>query len=188
MIFVIGNGKSRKDVDLEKLKSRGITIGCNALYRFFNPNILVTADPVIINEIIISNYATQNDVYYVEDQNITYIPKDQKIYKVPWSDNLYPINSGFSAVRLAHHFYPKEQIYMLGFDIFGDRNNLYDGTHGYPEIGEKHHMENEWIGMFTLLKSHFCPDIKLKRVINDQTKIETIDNITYENFYKEIKL
>ena len=39
-VFIIGNGTSRKSIDLEKLRKHGIIIGSNALYRDFTPDYL----------------------------------------------------------------------------------------------------------------------------------------------------
>ena len=39
--FVLGNGVSRKEIDLESLRKWGKTYGCNALYRDFAPDVLV---------------------------------------------------------------------------------------------------------------------------------------------------
>ena len=43
-------------------------------------------------------------------------------------------NTGYNACRLACELYSNEEIYMIGFDIFGDRNNLYDNTNGYYSL------------------------------------------------------
>ena len=195
MIFCIGNGKSREAIDLHFLKKYGTIYGCNGIYRDFAPDKLVTNDPLIVNEIIVSGYSKDNVVYLVERQPSAIIPRDHRIFVCPWPDNIYPINSGWAMIRLAYHFRPKEQIYMIGFDIFGKRKNIYDDTPNYPnsndkelypESTEKHHMVDEWAGMFYLLKDHFCPKIRLTRVIDDDTKIENIDNITTEQFMEEI--
>ena len=42
--YCIGNGPSRKDFDLNKLKSTGQTYGCNALYRDFLPDFIFSVD------------------------------------------------------------------------------------------------------------------------------------------------
>ena len=195
MIFCIGNGKSREAIDLHFLKKYGTIYGCNGIYRDFAPDKLVTNDPLIVNEIIESGYSKDNVVYLVEKQLSVIIPEKHKIFIAPWTDNLYPINSGWGSIRLAYHFHPKEQIYMIGFDIFGKRKNIYDDTPNYPnsndkelypESTEKHYLADEWAGMFYLLKDHFCPKIRLTRVIDDDTKIENIDNITTEQFMEEI--
>ena len=47
MIFIIGNGNSRKNVNLNVLKEHGVVIGCNALYRDFAPDHLFTNDSIL---------------------------------------------------------------------------------------------------------------------------------------------
>ena len=55
-IFVIGNGESRKNIDLDTLKSKGKVYGCNALYRDFSPDVLVCVDTKMIFEVIDNGY------------------------------------------------------------------------------------------------------------------------------------
>ena len=54
--FIIGNGLSRKDFNLNRLVGQGCTFGCNALYRDFTPDYLVAIDDKIIEEITQSDY------------------------------------------------------------------------------------------------------------------------------------
>ena len=63
MIFCIGNGESRKDFDLHKLRDHGKIYGCNGLYRDFTPDVLVAMDYNICHEIYRSGYAFENPVY-----------------------------------------------------------------------------------------------------------------------------
>ena len=46
---VIGNGKSRKQIDLNSIRHR--TFGCNAVYRDFSPDVLVSVDNGMMQEI-----------------------------------------------------------------------------------------------------------------------------------------
>ena len=41
-VFCIGNGNSRKDFNLESLRGKGKIYGCNALYRDFKPDVLIS--------------------------------------------------------------------------------------------------------------------------------------------------
>ena len=50
-VFVIGNGESRKGVDLDRLQQHGKVYGCNALYRDFTPDALVCVDSAMIHEV-----------------------------------------------------------------------------------------------------------------------------------------
>ena len=61
--FVLGNGTSRKNLDLEKLKSKGKIYGCNALYREFTPDYLIAVDVKMILEINQYKWQYDNIVY-----------------------------------------------------------------------------------------------------------------------------
>ena len=62
-VFVVGNGESRKDYDLNKLKGKGKIYGCNGLYRDFTPDVLVAVDQGICHEIYNSGYCQDNETY-----------------------------------------------------------------------------------------------------------------------------
>jgi hypothetical protein len=63
-VFCIGNGTSRKDFNLEKLKPYGKIYGCNALYRTFTPDVLVAVDHGIMHEIYHSGYCDKNETWF----------------------------------------------------------------------------------------------------------------------------
>ena len=88
-------------------------------------------------------------------------------------------NTGYNACRLACELYSDENIYMIGFDIFGDRNNLYDNTNGYYTPDTLHHEEQGWIYLFNQLPSLY-PDINIRRVIDYGPELEKISSITYK--------
>ena len=56
-IFVLGNGLSRKNIDISKLD--GTVIGCNACHRDFTPDVICATDAGIISDIIESGYDGQ---------------------------------------------------------------------------------------------------------------------------------
>ena len=206
MIFCIGNGKSREKIDLHFLKKKGIIYGSNALYRDFTPNHLVSTDPDMVNEIIKSGYAEENVVWtteYVLSKFRTMlktgkIPNKYKVRIMPF-ERVHPVNSGWMSIRLAWKQHPEQQIYMIGFDLFGERKNIYDGTKCYEPtkiIGDRGELsreeeyriqEDDRNGMFYLLKEEFCPGIRLTRVADEHRKVENIDNISTEQFFEEIE-
>ena len=49
-------------MDLNKIKEKAWTFGCNALYRDFAPDYLLTIDPHVTHEVIDSDYALNNKV------------------------------------------------------------------------------------------------------------------------------
>ena len=63
-VFCIGNGETRKQLDLEKLRPHGKIYGCNALYRDFTPDHLSAVDMGIMHEIYNSGYAENNPVLF----------------------------------------------------------------------------------------------------------------------------
>ena len=63
-VFCIGNGTSRKNFNLEKLRPYGKIYGCNALYRSFTPDILVAVDHGIMHEIYHSGYCEKNETWF----------------------------------------------------------------------------------------------------------------------------
>ena len=65
-VFLIGNGESRKDFDLEKLRQHGKIYGCNALYRDFTPDVLIAVDHGIMHEVYQSGYCYKNETYFRE--------------------------------------------------------------------------------------------------------------------------
>jgi len=63
-VFCIGNGESRKGVNLDALRKFGKIYGCNAMYREYTPDVLVAVDQGIIHEIYHSGYAYENVCYF----------------------------------------------------------------------------------------------------------------------------
>ena len=62
-VFCIGNGTSRKNFNLEKLRLHGKIYGCNALYRTFTPDVLIAVDHGIMHEIYQSGYCEKNETW-----------------------------------------------------------------------------------------------------------------------------
>ena len=63
-VFCIGNGESRKSFNLDLLKPHGKIYGCNALYREYTPDILVSVDHGIMHEIYQSGYCYKNETWF----------------------------------------------------------------------------------------------------------------------------
>jgi len=62
--FLIGNGESRKDFNLDLLKPHGKIYGCNAIYRQYTPDVLVSVDHGIMHEIYQSGYCYKNETWF----------------------------------------------------------------------------------------------------------------------------
>ena len=67
--FCFGNGKSRLDFDMDVIKDKGKTFGCNAIYRDMKVDHLITVDNEITHEIYRSGYC-QNNHTHIRDWNV----------------------------------------------------------------------------------------------------------------------
>ena len=114
--FVLGNGESRKGIQIEELKQHGTVFACNAVYRTDTPDYLVCVDPKMIHEIAESDYIIKHQVW--SNFNAQY-NKNQKIKDhVKWFQPSLGWSSGPTALRMACDRKFKE-IYILGFDYAG---------------------------------------------------------------------
>jgi len=137
--FVIGNGLSRVDINLNLIQKYGMTYGCNALYRDFSPDVLVSTDDGISIEIQQSKYPITNTHY-----TRTPIAKSGSL-KLPMESS--GMSSGPNALYLAitkRH----DTIYMLGLDfgsIAEKFNNVYAGTNHYKHELEQPTYSGNWV-------------------------------------------
>jgi hypothetical protein len=124
--FIIGNGISRKGLDINSLKEFGVVFGCNALYRTDNPDFLVAIDPDMINEINRSTYP--KDKFIIPPPNEHYEPVECNKYQ-PRSNA--GMNAMLEAIKRNH-----KDLYCFGFDfIWQDpvesTKNIFDNTENY---------------------------------------------------------
>ena len=192
--FVIGNGISRKNIKLKHLKKLGTTYGCNALYRDFTPDFLVSVDTKMIKEIIDSGYNEKNQVWV----NINSFTK--KLKKINFLKPNLGWSSGPSALFLAsknNH----EKIYILGFDYTGIGiqkkfvNNVYTGTKNYKDPENKAIYYGNWVKQTaTIIRDN--PEIKYYRVVEnnssfvpDELKLfPNLLNITVDEFKNSLNI
>ncbi len=166
--FVLGNGESRKSIDLYHLKNYGKIYGCNALYRHFDPDYLVAVDVKMILEINQSKWQMEHEVW----------TNPNKQYNGMQGFNFFQPSKGWSsgptALWLAST-HKHDTIYILGFDFHGladehgnksKVNNLYAGTHNYKKKGEPATYFGNWERQTTsTCDTH--KNIKYIRVVED---------------------
>ena len=122
---IIGNGVTRKHIELNKLKGQAPLYGCNALYREFMPDFLVAIDNGMIEEI-------QTRLPLKNCQAI--IPEEQHRYE---ENTGRRNNAGMIAMKTAID-HGHDVLYCLGFDFIlsGDISvdNVFKNTDNYgPE-------------------------------------------------------
>lgn len=178
--FVIGNGTSRLSLDLNELKGRGVTYGCNALYRNFTPDVLVATDAPIANEIEESGYPTNNE-FYTRKPN--YSVGSKKI----------DINFGYSSGPIAASLAAKNDhhpIYLIGFDFVGldgKINNVYTGTECYKPADTKETYFGNWVNQFNDIFTKQFPHKRFIRVITNNERF-TPDEWKQLKNYSEMNL
>jgi hypothetical protein len=173
--FVLGNGVSRLAVDLNQLKQRGRIYGCNALYREFAPDVLISTDRGISQVIQNSGYA-QNNMMYTRKP----LP-GLGARTVPQS--YFGFSSGPIAVGLAaldKHL----AIYLVGFDmgpnISNKFNNVYADTEFYKKSSSLPTFTGNWVRQIVTVCKDFS-NVSFHRVMGDTTasipELNNIDNL-----------
>ena len=141
--FVLGNGTSRKHFDVEKLRGKGNIYACNAVYRSFEPDVLIAVAPKMVHEIVADGYHHNHVVWtnynngYKEYTNLNYFQPSKG-----WS-------SGPTALAKAADDKHKT-IYILGFDYMGLNggkkfNNLFADTNNYKKSKEPATYYGNWL-------------------------------------------
>ena len=142
--FVIGNGPSRRGLDLDTLLGE-LTIGCNAIVRDWSPNIVVALDEEMIGEI------ANNALLHIHRRKpYLFVPNWQSQFEFdhwhatgrwPNEKGIIPprSNAGVIASTVAIVGHGAKFIYFLGMDSLLETencmDNIYAGTHGYTRRG-----------------------------------------------------
>ena len=175
--FVLGNGISRRQVDLDQLKLHGTVYGCNALYREFVPDVLISTDNPISTHIQQSGYSA-NHTHYTRKP----LP-DTGAQRVP--QQYFGFSSGPIAVgiaALARH----ETVYLIGFDMGptgnGHFNNCYADTEFYKKSSANPTFTGNWVRQLkTIAREHLTT--RFVRVQGDTTaqipELQGIPNMSH---------
>ena len=199
--FVLGNGQSRKGIDLNDLKQKGTVFACNAVYRTHQPHWLVAVDPKMMLEIAETDYVVHNKVY--SNFNNQYEKHQKLLDHVTWSMPSLGWSSGPTALRLACEQGFKE-IYILGFDYQGlavdakknrfQLNNIYGDTRNYKKSNDEATFYGNWMNQTKRCLKDF-PDVKFHRVIpqnwfkpKDLEWNDNMDHPTTEEFLSKFGL
>lgn len=190
--FVLGNGVSRKGIDLSVLQEQGTVYGCNALYREFEPDYLVAVDVKMVNEICKNQYQLTHEVW--TNPNRSYAKLQGLNFFHPakgWS-------SGPTALWLAsQHEY--DNIYILGFDYKGvdngkKFNNLYANTMNYKRSHDSATFFGNWLRQTkSVIQEH--PQTQYYRIIQpdnycpeELNRFDNFKNVLREDFEKIFNL
>ena len=199
--FVLGNGESRRGIDINDLKQKGSVYACNGVYRTHQPHWLVAVDPKMMLEIAESDYVVHNKVY--SNFNSQYNKVSKLMDHVTWSKPSLGWSSGPTALRLAcdHGF---KEIYILGFDYQGHSeasnknrfrfNNVFKDTRNYKKGNDEATFYGNWMNQTKKCLDEY-KHIRFHRVIptgwfkpKDIDWKENIDHPTTEEFLEKFDL
>lgn len=182
--FVLGNGNSRQRLIIESLRGKGAIYGCNALYREFEPDVLVAVDVKMVNEIVAAGYHKAHQVWTNPNKGIN----------AKSGINYFSPHKGWSSGPTALWFASKQghkNIYVFGFDyqgINGKFNNIYADTFNYKKSADTATFFGNWLSQTEKTVREF-PNIKFYRIIEPgwfiPDRIASLPNlrhITYEDF------
>ena len=161
--FVLGNGVSRQSVDLNQLKPLGTTYGCNAIYREFVPDVLVSTDTPISERIQHEGYS-QTHVHYtrkpLSDSGA------RRIAQKYFGFSSGPVAVGQAALDGAI------AIYLVGFDMGPTRNgrfnNCYADTEFYKKSSANPTFAGNWTNQLKTIARDF-PKTSFFRITGDTT-------------------
>lgn len=161
--FVLGNGISRLEVDVNTLQAIGAVYGCNALYREHTPTVLVSTDKAISQEIQNSGYAMKNRMYTrrpLPGLGAKTIPQ-----------NYFGFSSGPIAVGVAA-LDRNIAVYLIGFDMGPAQNNRFNNVYADTQFYKKSNSLPTYTGnwarqLATVIKDH--PKVSFYRVQGETT-------------------
>jgi hypothetical protein len=175
--FVLGNGVSRQQIDLTQLKALGTVYGCNAIYREFEPDVLISTDTPISERIQLEGYS-QTHVHYTRKP----LPESgaRRIAQKYFGFSSGPVAVGQAALDGA------VAVYMIGFDMGPTRNgrfnNIYADTEFYKKSSAVPTFTGNWVNQIKTIARDF-PKTSFFRITGDTTAeirdLLAIPNLTH---------
>jgi len=130
--YIIGNGPSRKNFNLNTLKATGQTYGCNALYRDFIPDYIFSIDTKITVEMC-ENEVGKKTIHYAPSLEVNRPYSKNMLHLIP--NNPHWISGNMAMWTACVHGH--KNIYLIGFDFreYGENqlNNIYQDTENYGQ-------------------------------------------------------
>jgi hypothetical protein len=153
-MWVIGNGESRNNININKLE--GLKVGCNAIFRDYPTDYLICVDRRMMDEAIEAKANLHSLVYTRKDWFHTYNSENKRIRLVPdlpyggmeRPDDPWHWGSGPYAVLLAAKLSKEKEVNLIGFDLYGKSdkiNNVYKDTKNYEAADKRAIDPRYWI-------------------------------------------
>ena len=144
--YIIGNGPSRKEFDLNSLKATGQTYGCNALYRDFIPDYIFSVDTKMTVQML-KDKVYEKCIHYAPALEVNRPHGKDKLHLTPNNPHWISGNQAFWTAAVHGH----KNIYLIGFDFRqygkGQLNNIYQDTENYGPRHDDNIFEG-WLKQF----------------------------------------
>ena len=165
--------------------TKGITYGCNAQYREFEPHYLIAVDVKMVNEIIEAGYHKKHQLWTNPNKGI----------QTKHSVNFFSPHKGWSSGPTALWFAATQEhrtIYIFGFDyqgIDGKFNNVYANTFNYKKSTDAATYHGNWLSQTEKVikefrHTQFFRVIESGAFIPDKLgpTLTNLSHITYDEF------
>lgn len=194
--MVIGNGESRKSLNLDQFKKNHTIFGCNAIHRDMVVDHLICCDRRMAEEAVTNPQMSDTFIYVRDDWWRYYfkIRKNKKVKTLPelpyqgerkqdqpvhWGSGCYAI---LLAAELGHH-----PIHIIGFDLYATNsnqvNNIYKGTSNYAKQDSLPVDPGFWIYQISKIFIHY-PNQQFY-IVNDSDwsmpREWKLPNVSFEN-------
>lgn len=137
-MLIIGNGESRKNINIDKIKD--IKIGCNAIYRDYTVDYISACDRRVLKELIQNNVTTPTytrsewlchfrSQSFIKYPELPYKGKSRQDIPFQWGSGAY--------ATLLGAIINSDDNHLIGFDLWGKgenfkfQNNIYKDTANY---------------------------------------------------------
>ena len=174
MITVIGNGESRKAINIDNI--HGLKVGCNAIYLFNSVDLICAMDKFWRDKIV-----KETKIPLISRLHNMSFQTTLEIHDKGWYNTTCPYRgycSGITALDYVCHTY-RDTIYMIGFDFgyTGDKvNHIYKDTPNHPNSNRPAQNEDIFLNQFIKTVKRY-PRHRIIWV-NDSDFIIKINNFT----------
>ena len=187
MITIIGNGESRKDIDIDRI--RGMKVGCNGIYLHNKVDLICAMDKFWRDKI-----SSETNIPLLSRYHNTAWQNKLELYEGKWKNTNCPYRgycSGISALDYISSL-GKNDIYLIGFDFGykGDKvNHIYKDTKFHPPSNRPAQNETIFLRQFIQTIKRY-PRVKYTWVTDSNFSLKEfilyrINKITVDE-YKEL--
>lgn len=186
MITIIGNGESRKEIDIDKIKD--LKVGCNGIYLYNSVDYICAMDKFWRDKIV-----KESTIPLISRIHNTSFQLTLELYDKEWKSTNCQYRgycSGITALDYMSDVY-KEDFYLIGFDFDykGEKvNHIYKDTPNHPNSNRLAQNENVFLKQFIETVKRY-PKNKYYWVSNNMNflfkiKRQNLYGITIEDYKK----